>query len=76
MDAPRGCNFEWSKSDRERQISYDTGSFYVASKKTKSGTDELIYKSNGHRYRMLIFKNIIFQSCKLLFKLSVSSLYA
>ena len=45
-------------------------------KKTKSGTDELIYKSNGHRYRMLIFKNIIFQSCKLLFKLSVSSLYA
>ena len=23
MDGPRDCNTEWSKSDRERQISYD-----------------------------------------------------
>ena len=23
MDGPRDCHIEWSKSDRERQISYD-----------------------------------------------------
>ena len=23
MDGPRGCHTDWSKSDRERQISYD-----------------------------------------------------
>ena len=24
VDGPRDCHTEWSKSDRERQISYDT----------------------------------------------------
>ena len=33
---------KWSKSDRERQISYDIA--YMWNIKVKNGTDELIYK--------------------------------
>ena len=42
MDGPRDSHTEWSKSDTERQISYDI-SLYVESK--KKGTNELIYKT-------------------------------
>ena len=39
MDGPRDCHTEWSKSDRERQISYDIT--YTWNLK-KNGTNELI----------------------------------
>ena len=43
MDWPRDCHTEWSKSDREEQISYDIA--YIWNLK-KNGTNELIYKTN------------------------------
>ena len=39
---PRDCHTEWSKSDRERQISYDITYMWNLKKK---GTNELIYKA-------------------------------
>ena len=41
MNGPRDCHTEWSKSDREREISYDIA--YMQNLK-KKGTNELIYK--------------------------------
>ena len=40
MVGPRDCHSEWSKSDREGQISYDTAYMW----NLKNGTNELIYK--------------------------------
>ena len=40
MDGPRDCHTQWSKSDRERQISYDV----VYMPNLKNDTNELIYK--------------------------------
>ena len=40
MDGPRDCYTEWSKSDRERQISYDIAYMW----NLKNGTNELNYK--------------------------------
>ena len=45
MDGPRDCNTEWSKSDRERQISYDIAYMWNLKKKKKGGTNELTYKT-------------------------------
>ena len=42
MDGPRGCHTEWSKSDRERQISYDIT--YKWNLK-RNNTNELTYKT-------------------------------
>ena len=42
MDGPRDYHNKWSKSDRKRQISYDT--IYVES--NKIDTKELIYKTD------------------------------
>ena len=42
MDGPRDYHIEWSKSDTERQISYDIT--YMWNLK-KIGTNELIYKT-------------------------------
>ena len=42
MDGPRDCHTEWSKSARERQISYDIA--YMWNLK-KNGTNEPIYKT-------------------------------
>ena len=42
MNGPRDCHTEWSKSDTERQISYDIA--YIWNLK-KMGTDELIHKT-------------------------------
>ena len=33
MDGPRDCQTEWSKSDTERQITYDTAYMYNLKKK-------------------------------------------
>ena len=41
MDGPRDSHTEWSKSDRERQISYDIT--YMRNLK-RNDTHELIYK--------------------------------
>ena len=41
MDGPREDHTQWSKSDKERQISYDIA--YVESK--KNDINELIYKT-------------------------------
>ena len=41
MDGPRDCHTEWSKLDRERQISYDIAYMW----NLKNGTNELIYKT-------------------------------
>ena len=35
MDGPRDCNTEWSKSDRERQISYDIAYMWNLKKEYK-----------------------------------------
>ena len=40
MDGPRDCHTEWSKSDRERQPSYDIA--YTWNLKKKKGTNEPI----------------------------------
>ena len=42
MDGPRDCHTKWSKSDREREMSYDIP--YVGNLK-KNDTSELIYKT-------------------------------
>ena len=42
MDGPRDWYTEWSKSDTERQISYDIAYMRNLKKKNK-GTNELIY---------------------------------
>ena len=41
MDGPRDCHTEWSKSQRERQISYDITYMW----NLKNGTNVLIYKT-------------------------------
>ena len=41
MDGPRGYHTKWSKSDRERQISYDITYLW----NLKNNTSELIYKT-------------------------------
>ena len=43
IDGPRDCHTEWSKSDTERQVSYDIA--YMWNLKKKEGTNELIYKT-------------------------------
>ena len=42
MDGPRDCHTEWSKSDREREISYDIT--YLQNLK-RNDTNERIYKT-------------------------------
>ena len=42
MDGPRDCHTEWSKSDREREISYNIP--YKWNLK-RSDTNKLIYKT-------------------------------
>ena len=39
MDGPRDCYTEWSKSDLEGEVSYNTWNL------KRSDTDELIYKT-------------------------------
>ena len=41
MDGPRDCHTEWSKSERERLVSYDITNIW----NLKKGTNELIYKT-------------------------------
>ena len=41
MDGPRGYHAKWSKSDTERQMSYDISDTW----NLKNGTNELIYKT-------------------------------
>ena len=43
MDGPRDYHPKWSKSDRERQISYDITHMWNLI--LKNGTNELIYKT-------------------------------
>ena len=43
MDGPRDYHTEWSESDRERQISYDTT--YMWNLKKKKSTNEPFYKT-------------------------------
>ena len=42
MDGPRDCHTEWSKSDTERQISYDIAYMWNLKKGYKN---ELTYKT-------------------------------
>ena len=42
-DGPRDCHAESSKSDRERQITYDIACMW----NLKNGTNELIYKTEN-----------------------------
>ena len=42
MDGPRDCHIEWSKSDRERELSHDMP--YMRNLK-RNDTKELIYKT-------------------------------
>ena len=42
-DGLKNCHIKWSKSDRERQISYDLAYIW----NLKQGTNELIYKIDG-----------------------------
>ena len=42
MDGPRDCHTEWSKSDRERELSYDIA--YMWNLK-RNDTNEFIYKT-------------------------------
>ena len=44
MDGPKDCPTKWSKSDTERQISYDTTYTYNLK---KNSTNELIYKNKN-----------------------------
>ena len=44
MNGPRDDRTKWSKSDRERQISYDIAYLWNLKKKKKD-TNELIYKT-------------------------------
>ena len=44
MDGPKDYHAKWSKSDRERQISYDI-TYMWNLKKKKKDTNELIYKT-------------------------------
>ena len=41
MDGPRDSHTEWSKSERERQISYDI----IYMRNLKYDADEIIYKT-------------------------------
>jgi len=43
MDGPRDDHTKWSKSDRERQVSYDIAYMWNLKKK-KNDTSELTYK--------------------------------
>ena len=43
MNEPRDCYTEWSKSDTERQISYDIAYMW----NLKYDTDELIYETEA-----------------------------
>ena len=45
MVGPRDCHTEWSKSDREREISEDIA--YMQNLKKKKDTNELIYKTDS-----------------------------
>ena len=38
MDGPKDCQTKWSKSDTERQISYDTAYMYNLKKKKHKWT--------------------------------------
>ena len=49
MDGPRDCHTEWSKSDTERQISYDSA--YMWNLRKQKGTNELIYKTEVESQR-------------------------
>ena len=49
MDWPRDYHTEWSKSDRERQTSYDTT--HTWNLIIKNDTNELIYKTETDLYR-------------------------
>ena len=42
MDGPKDCHTEWSKSDREGEISYDIPSMWNLK---GNDTNELIYKT-------------------------------
>ena len=42
MDGPRDCHTKWSKSDREREMSYD---IHYEGNLKKNDTSELIYKT-------------------------------
>ena len=48
MDGHRDCHTEWSKSDREKEISYDIA--YMQNLK-RNDTNELIYKTETYRPR-------------------------
>ena len=43
MDGPKDCHTEWSKSEREREISYDMA-YITFVWNLKYDTNELIYK--------------------------------
>ena len=45
MDEPRDDHTKWSKSDRERQISYDIA--YMWNLKKKKSINELIHKTEA-----------------------------
>ena len=45
MDGPGDCHSKWSKSDRERQISYDIKKYMWNTK--KNDTNQLIYKAEA-----------------------------
>ena len=44
MNGPRDCHTEWSKSDRERQMSYDITYMW----NLKKDTNEFIYKAEAN----------------------------
>ena len=52
MDGPRDCYTELSKSDREREISYDIACMRNLK---RNDTNELIYKTETERLREQIY---------------------
>lgn len=51
MDGPRDYHTEWSESDRERQISYDTTYMWNLKKKKKVQMSLFIRQKQSHRHR-------------------------
>jgi len=51
IDRSKDCHTEWSKSDRERQISYDVIYMWTL----KYDTNEPIYETNKFRENRLVF---------------------